>query len=322
MPLVTQQTGPAGRMVRQRARRGGLRDRARALPRRDARPRAAACVTVIASHRGRHGDRGGRREDAGEDPARADRPGGRPAAPSRRASSPSALGLPTASSRQARRRSSPRCTRRSSRRDASLVEINPLVRHRGRATLIALDAKINFDDNALFRHPDVRGAARPDEEDPRERRGREGRPQLHRARRQHRLHGQRRRPRDGDHGHHQATRAASRPTSSTSAAAPTPRRSRRRSASSSPTRTSRRVFVNIFGGIMRCDVIAEGVVAAAQRGRARRCRSSCAWKAPTSSRASRSSPSPGSTSITAADMADGRAEGRAPPAREAASETR
>ena len=40
------------------------------------------------------------------------------------------------------------------------------------------------------------------------------------------------------------------------------------------------ILVNIFGGIMRCDVIAEGVVAAV-KGSASRCRWWCAWKAPT-----------------------------------------
>ncbi|HDQ98805.1 MAG TPA: ADP-forming succinate--CoA ligase subunit beta [candidate division WOR-3 bacterium] len=38
-------------------------------------------------------------------------------------------------------------------RDCSLIEINPLVRL-GDGSLLALDAKVNFDDNALFRHPD------------------------------------------------------------------------------------------------------------------------------------------------------------------------
>ena len=39
--------------------------------------------------------------------------------------------------------------------DASLVEINPLVRT-GAGDLLALDAKLNVDDNALYRHPDIR----------------------------------------------------------------------------------------------------------------------------------------------------------------------
>jgi succinyl-CoA synthetase beta subunit len=51
--------------------------------------------------------------------------------------------------------------------DAALVEINPLVLTEG-GDLIALDAKMGFDDNALFRHPDVREMRDPNEEDPRE----------------------------------------------------------------------------------------------------------------------------------------------------------
>jgi len=51
--------------------------------------------------------------------------------------------------------------------DASLVEINPLV-VTGAGDLIALDAKMNFDDNALFRHKDVEELRDEDEEDPME----------------------------------------------------------------------------------------------------------------------------------------------------------
>ena len=49
--------------------------------------------------------------------------------------------------------------------DASLFEINPLILT-GEGTLLALDAKINFDDNALFRHPEFRDLRDPEEEDP------------------------------------------------------------------------------------------------------------------------------------------------------------
>ncbi|UCF92453.1 MAG: ADP-forming succinate--CoA ligase subunit beta [Desulfobacterales bacterium] len=49
--------------------------------------------------------------------------------------------------------------------DCSLVEINPLV-ITAEDTVVALDAKINFDDNGLFRHPDVREYRDLDEEDP------------------------------------------------------------------------------------------------------------------------------------------------------------
>ncbi len=51
--------------------------------------------------------------------------------------------------------------------DASLVEINPLaVMVSGR--IIAIDAKINFDDNGLYRHPDIVALRDPSQEDPRE----------------------------------------------------------------------------------------------------------------------------------------------------------
>ena len=51
--------------------------------------------------------------------------------------------------------------------DASLAEINPLI-ITGDGKLIALDAKLNFDANALFRHPDVVALRDLDEEDPAE----------------------------------------------------------------------------------------------------------------------------------------------------------
>ena len=49
--------------------------------------------------------------------------------------------------------------------DASLVEINPLVLTVDKQ-VIALDAKMNFDDNALFRHPEIAALRDLDEEDP------------------------------------------------------------------------------------------------------------------------------------------------------------
>jgi succinyl-CoA synthetase beta subunit len=49
--------------------------------------------------------------------------------------------------------------------DCSLAEINPLVITAEEA-VIALDAKVNFDDNALFRHPDIQDYRDLDEEDP------------------------------------------------------------------------------------------------------------------------------------------------------------
>ncbi|MCK5485476.1 MAG: ADP-forming succinate--CoA ligase subunit beta, partial [Desulfobacterales bacterium] len=49
--------------------------------------------------------------------------------------------------------------------DCSLVEINPLVITAEEAVM-ALDAKVDFDDNALFRHPDIQEYRDIDEEDP------------------------------------------------------------------------------------------------------------------------------------------------------------
>jgi succinyl-CoA synthetase beta subunit len=51
--------------------------------------------------------------------------------------------------------------------DASLIEINPLV-VTADGRVICLDAKMSFDDNGLFRHPDVRELRDPNEEDPAE----------------------------------------------------------------------------------------------------------------------------------------------------------
>ncbi len=51
--------------------------------------------------------------------------------------------------------------------DCSLAEINPLVVTR-LGNVLALDAKLNFDDNALFRHPDIEKLRDTDEEDPTE----------------------------------------------------------------------------------------------------------------------------------------------------------
>jgi succinyl-CoA synthetase beta subunit len=51
--------------------------------------------------------------------------------------------------------------------DASLIEINPLVITKD-GNVVCLDAKLSFDDNGLFRHPDIRELRDPNEEDPAE----------------------------------------------------------------------------------------------------------------------------------------------------------
>ena len=65
-----------------------------------------------------------------------------------------------------------RLARLFTEKDASICEINPLALSADNRVL-ALDAKIVFDDNALFRHEDIRGMKDPDEEDPRETRAKE-----------------------------------------------------------------------------------------------------------------------------------------------------
>jgi succinyl-CoA synthetase beta subunit len=56
--------------------------------------------------------------------------------------------------------------------DATLVEVNPLLITKERE-VVALDAKVTIDDNALYRHPDVAALSDPSAEDPQERMARE-----------------------------------------------------------------------------------------------------------------------------------------------------
>src|SRR3954465_3312452 len=49
--------------------------------------------------------------------------------------------------------------------DASLLEVNPLIVTE-EGNLLALDAKMNFDDNALYRHPDIKELRDVSEEEP------------------------------------------------------------------------------------------------------------------------------------------------------------
>ena len=51
------------------------------------------------------------------------------------------------------------------KKDANLIEVNPLIITKD-DNLLCLDAKISFDDNALYRHPDITSLKDPHEEDP------------------------------------------------------------------------------------------------------------------------------------------------------------
>jgi succinyl-CoA synthetase beta subunit len=145
--------------------------------------------------------------------------------------------------------------------DASLAEINPFVLAKD-GRLLALDAKMNFDDNALYRHPELRELRDLNEEDPLEVKASEFRLNYIRL--------------DGTvgcmvngAGLAMATMdiidyAGGRPANFLDVGGGASEEQVRRGFEiilSDPN--VRAVLINIFGGIMRCDVVAGGVVAAA-----------------------------------------------------------
>ena len=187
--------------------------------------------------------------------------------------------------------------------DCSLAEINPLVVTKD-GELLALDAKMGFDDNALFRHPDIRELRDLDGGGPARGRGVEVRPQLHQARRQHRLHGERRRPGDGDDGPASSWPAASPPTSSTSGAAPNEEKVEER-VPDHPLRPEREG--DLHQHLRRHHALRRDRQGGRRRRSARwasRFRSSCAWRGRTSTRGSGSSRSPGLAVTPAEGLAD------------------
>jgi len=146
--------------------------------------------------------------------------------------------------------------------DASLVEINPLVLTKGGEVLV-LDAKMNFDDNALFRQKDVLELRDEDEEDPAE---------VEASR-----HGLNYIKLDGNigclvngAGLAMATMDIIKLHGGTPAnfldvgGGATKERVTAAFKIILSDPNVEGILVNIFGGIMRCDVIAEGVVAAAR----------------------------------------------------------
>src|SRR5579883_709003 len=146
--------------------------------------------------------------------------------------------------------------------DASIVEINPLV-VTGGGDVIALDAKMNFDDNALFRHPDVEAMRDEGEEDPIELEA--GKHQLNYVKL------------DGNIGcmvNGAGLAMATMDIIKLYGGEPANFLDVGGGATKERVTTAFKliladpkvegILVNIFGGIMRCDVIAEGVVAAAR----------------------------------------------------------
>jgi succinyl-CoA synthetase beta subunit len=146
--------------------------------------------------------------------------------------------------------------------DASIVEINPLV-VTGSGDIIALDAKMNFDDSALFRHKDVEELRDADEEEASE---------LEAAK-----HGLNYIKLDGSIGcmvNGAGLAMATMDIIKLYGGEPANFLDVGGGATRERVTTAFKlilsdknvegILVNIFGGIMRCDVIAEGVVAAAR----------------------------------------------------------
>jgi succinyl-CoA synthetase beta subunit len=146
--------------------------------------------------------------------------------------------------------------------DASVVEINPLV-VTGSGDVLALDAKVNFDDNALFRHKDIEELRDESEEDPTE---------LEAGR-----HGLNYVKLDGNIGcmvNGAGLAMATMDIIKLYGGSPANFLDVGGGATRERVTTAFKlilsdphvegILVNIFGGIMRCDVIAEGVVAAAR----------------------------------------------------------
>ena len=147
-------------------------------------------------------------------------------------------------------------------KDCSLIEINPLVETQD-GHLLCLDAKVNFDDNALFRHPDILTLRDIEQEDPKEYRASEF--DLNYV------------SLDGEigclvngAGLAMATMDiiksfGGRPANflDVGGSATTERvKAAFEILLSDPNVKS--IFINIFGGIMKCDIIAQGVVEAAK----------------------------------------------------------
>nr|MCS5607993.1 succinate--CoA ligase subunit beta [Alphaproteobacteria bacterium] len=146
--------------------------------------------------------------------------------------------------------------------DASLVEINPLV-VTGAGEVIALDAKMNFDDNALYRHPDIEEMRDPSEEEPAELEAAEAELNYIRL--------------DGSIGcmvNGAGLAMATMDIIKLNGGEPanfldvgggaTKERVTQAFKLILSDGNVEGILVNIFGGIMRCDIIAEGVVAAAR----------------------------------------------------------
>ena len=142
---------------------------------------------------------------------------------------------------------------------------------------------MSFDDNALYRHPEFEALRDIEEEEPTELRGRRAGISLRQARRQDRLHRQRRRPGDGDDGRGQA--AGGEPANFLDVGGGASADQVAKAFSLIIGRPERKaILINIFGGMARGDIVAQGILEARARSTSR-CRSSCACPARTRRRA-------------------------------------
>ncbi len=147
--------------------------------------------------------------------------------------------------------------------DASQVEINPLAVVGPDGDIVALDAKFNFDDNALYRHKDIEELRDEDEEDPFERRAAE-----------HELSYVKMDGKIGCMVNGAGLAMATMDIIKLKGSEPanfldvgggaTKERVTEAFKIILSDPAVEGILVNIFGGIMRCDVIAEGVIAAAK----------------------------------------------------------
>jgi succinyl-CoA synthetase beta subunit len=146
--------------------------------------------------------------------------------------------------------------------DASLVEINPLI-VTGDGRLVALDAKMSFDDNALYRHKELAELRDLDEEDP-----------LEVEASRYKLNYIKLDGRVGCMVNGAGLAMATMDIIKLSGGAPANFLDVGGGASAEQVKNAFKiltsdpevsaVFINIFGGILRCDVLATGVVAAAR----------------------------------------------------------
>jgi succinyl-CoA synthetase beta subunit len=124
--------------------------------------------------------------------------------------------------------------------------------------------KVNFDDNAMFRHPDYKELRDLNEEEPLEIEASKFDLNYIKLDGTIGLHGERCRARDGDDGHHQTRGRASRRNFLDVGGGASQERVEAAFKILLADEHVKAVLINIFGGIVRCDMVARGVVGAAK----------------------------------------------------------